>query len=167
MKALLPSFTLASALLLAGCGGDVADGQPDGGLYAQEVKVTDIPFPGMTDAERMNVTTQMEQGSGNGQTFCLGAQDTPEWTEIVDQLSQGMGGDCNELMRDQTDSSVKAEIECKGAPQGDIVAKVDASSADESFEADMSFDIKNEQFDQEARVALTMKATRIGDCPGQ
>ncbi len=165
-KPILTALTFASALALSACGGEAApDGQPDAGMYSQEIKVTELSFPGMDEAQQEQVRSQMEQASGNGQSFCMGEQEgAPEWKDAVEEMGKGMGGTCTEISREDSDTSIDLEMECQGAPQGDIKTKFIASATDESFTADVEFDINNEQFDQQARVAMTMTATRTGDC---
>lgn len=156
--------------LLAACGGTSenggsADGQPAPGMYMQKVSVTNIEFPDMTELSKKNISTQMEQAAGNGQTFCMGKQGTPDWKQAVSEMSKGMGGTCTDVERKETATSLDLHLQCKGTPKGDVDMKFAAKATESSFSAKIDYDFVVPETDETAKLTVETSAERMGDCP--
>ncbi len=156
--------------LLAACGGNSenggsADGQPAPGLYTQKIKITDIEFPDMTEESKKAIVTQMEQAAGNGQTFCMGKQDTPDWKQAVEHMSKGMGGTCTELERKGNETSLDLHMQCKGTAKGDLDMKFAAKATESSFNAKIDYNFTDPNSTDTAKLVIESSAERTGDCP--
>ena len=156
--------------LLAACGGNSenggnADGQPAPGLYTQKIKITDIVFPDMNDASKQAIVSQMEQAAGNGQTFCMGKQNAPDWKQAVSEMSKGMGGTCTDVDRKETATSLDLHMQCKGTPKGDLDMKFVAKATESSFNAKIDYNFTDPNSADTAKLVIESSAERTGDCP--
>lgn len=156
----------ASASLITACGGvDSNDGIPDPGMYREQITVTKVDFPDITEEERKTVITQMERGMGNGEV-CLTKENNTAWQDVMQDMSKGLGGTCTQNAAEQTDSTLKLEAVCKGTPKGDITIKMDAASTDTGYKGNMSMDFDHVKSGQKGHVSYVLEGTRIGDCGG-
>lgn len=158
---------LSVPLMLAACSG--GDEGPIAGQYQQMVKITELDFPGMSDADKKQTIAQMEQAAGGdtGGLFCMQGRDNGrQWKEAASQMSGVLGGDCETIKDEGSATSMDLEMTCKGTGQGDINIKMTGQAYSEGYDSAMAFVIKDPASDETAKLAMNIGAKRQGDCPG-
>lgn len=165
-KFLLP--LLSAPFMLAACSGG-GDGSPTAGQYKQTVKITELDFPGMSEAVKKQTIVQMEQaaGGGTGGLFCMqGGDGGQQWKEAASQMSGALGGNCETTKDEGSANSLDLEMTCKGTGKGDINIQMTGQANPEGYDSSMAFDIKDPASGETAKLAMNIGAQRQGDCPG-
>ncbi|MEP3224811.1 MAG: DUF3617 family protein [Parasphingorhabdus sp.] len=165
-KFILP--LLSAPLMLAACS-DSGDGSPIAGQYKQTVKITTLDFPGMTEDVKKRTIAQMERaaGGGTGGLFCMQGNDNgAQWKEAAKQMSGALGGQCETSKDDGSATTIDLEMTCTGTGKGDIGIEMTGQANSQGYESEMSFDIKEPNSGETAKLAMKIGADRQGDCPG-
>ncbi|WP_109355318.1 DUF3617 family protein [Sphingorhabdus sp. EL138] len=164
-KYLLP--LLSAPLMLAACGSG-GDGSPTEGEYKQTVKITELDFPGISADVKERTIAQMEQaaGGGTGGLFCMkGGDNGQQWKEAAKQMSGALGGQCETIKDEGSATSLDLEMTCKGTAKGDINIVMTGQANPDGYDSTMSFDIKDPDSGETAKLAMNIGAERQGDCP--
>jgi hypothetical protein len=173
---------LASAILLAACGGS-ADTNDDGAISEEEVvaeaagmvrpqpgeyrttyELLEFDMPGLPEAVRAQMHAQMGGAAGMVQpmTYCL----TPEEAEAngAEQMAKRMAeGDCTVARFDASGGSVSAEMQCSGADGTTTHVTMDGQMTATSSAMTMAAEVDRQG--QKVTTKSRVTTQRIGDCP--
>lgn len=155
----------AAAATLAACG-SAADEKPRKGKYKPTVELTELEMPGMTDDMKAQAKEQMKTSfaAQAGGEQCLGGGDENDWKQAAKEISNGLGGTCETVKDEGTDSTADLEVKCTGSQMGDVVVTMTGEAKSESFEMDIGFDIQKLPQGGEGKMGMKISATRTGDC---
>lgn len=166
-RILVAACSLA-ALGVGACGGAQSAG-PKPGQYQQVIKITDLEFPGMTADSKKQTAAQMEQsaGGGTGGMYCITKRDKGEqdWQKSASGMAKSMGGTCTQSKNVATETELDVAMACTGTPQGDVGIVIKAKAHSEGYDGTMSFDINHPSTGEKGKIAMTITAKRVGDCP--
>ncbi|SIN68759.1 Protein of unknown function [Parasphingorhabdus marina DSM 22363] len=158
----------ALALFVTACSGQ-SEGSPEAGQYRQTVTITDIDFPGMTEEQRQQTVSQMESAANVEESalFCLDqANHGAQWKQAASQMANMMGGQCETLKDDGSETRIDTRLRCEGTAQGNVEITMTGASHTQGYESKIAFLMRDPNSEDSARLAMTSTGERIGDCPG-
>lgn len=161
----ITAFTILPLLMSACSSGGEATPEP--GEYQQTIKITELDFPGFTEADKAAMTTEMEAvGSAAAGKFCLDGKARGQWKEASSQMAGVMGGHCDTISDKGTATRMDLKMQCGGTANGDVAVTMTGKSFASGYESRMDFDFADPESKATAKLALEFTAKRLGDCAG-
>jgi len=155
----------AAAMTLAACGNS-ADEKPRKGKYKPAVELTELDLPGMTDQLKAAAQEQMQKSfaAQAGGEQCIGGTNESDWKEAANGISDSLGGECETIKDNGTDSTADLEIKCTGTQMGNVTVTMTGEAKSESFEMNIGFDMDKLPQGGNGKMGMKLTGSRIGDC---
>lgn len=170
MKKLHISGIMMTTILIAGCGGAASDQKPKPGSYETTAEITALELAGMTEEQLAPAKSQMKNmlSAQTSVPQCLAGDTNKGWKEVPEQIAKSLGGNCETIKESGSPTNVDTEVSCKGTRMGDVVVKMTGAAEDESYGADINFELSNipgaSADKNTGKIGMKISAKRAGDC---
>ena len=172
-KTILPFAGFALALMLAGCSDTTSDDgatleeaqaemakldRPEPGQYRQEIAITKLVIAGAPTDMMDEARALMEQAT----TYCLTREQADEGFEkMYKEVTEKQG--CTYDRFEVADGRVAADLSC--APGGNAVMTMTMNGTVSSEGSNVEIAMTSRGGAADMDIAMTLTATRLGDCP--
>ena len=175
-------FSVAGAILLAGCGeqsrldaDDVLNKasalqKPKPGLYTSTTAMTDFNVPGLPPAQADRFRAQMSDVASEAQPYCLTEAEAEKgFEDLLKSIGEGANGQSCTFTRFDVDApALTAEMGCSGAAGSKMEIGFSGETTAESLDLTMDMKAKAASIPGGSmELSFTVKSQRIGECSAQ
>lgn len=170
-------LSLATVLLLAGCGDnaadeattlaeaaeDMADGpQPQPGQYTTSTEILEFSVPGLSEDMQAMMRSAMAEGAQTGSSYCLTEADAA--TSREDMIRSMTESNCTVERFDMAGGDIDAALSCpagEGGMTGDVTMTGTMSETGANMEVAFSSQVPEMG---QANIRMRIVSERVGDC---